>query len=40
MKDYDAKVAQKGQGAVVAAKRHGTLALRIKAWFDQRTVTT
>jgi small-conductance mechanosensitive channel len=36
MKDYDAKVAQKGQGAVVAAKQHGTLAGRINAWFDQR----
>jgi small-conductance mechanosensitive channel len=37
MKDYDAKVGQKGQVAVVAVKRHGTLAGRINAWFDQRT---
>jgi small-conductance mechanosensitive channel len=36
MKDYDAKVAQNGQVAVVAAKRHGTLARRVNAWFDQR----
>jgi small-conductance mechanosensitive channel len=37
MKDYDAKVAQNGQVAVIAAKRHGTLAGRANAWFDQRT---
>jgi small-conductance mechanosensitive channel len=37
MKDYDAKVAPKGQVAVVSAKRHGTLAGRVNAWFDQRT---
>ena len=37
MKDYDAKVGQKGQVAVVAVQRHGTLAGRINAWFDQRT---
>jgi small-conductance mechanosensitive channel len=37
MKDYDAKVSQNGPVAVVAAKRHGTLAGRVNAWFDQRT---
>ena len=38
MKDYDAKAGgPKAQVAVVAAKRHGTVAGRIKAWFDQRT---
>ena len=37
MKDYDARTAQNGQGAVVAAKRHATLAGRVNAWFDQRT---
>jgi small-conductance mechanosensitive channel len=37
MKDYDTKAAQKGQVAVVASRRHGTLASRINAWFDQRT---
>jgi small-conductance mechanosensitive channel len=37
MKDYDAGTAQKGPGAVVAAQRHGTLARRVNAWFDQRT---
>jgi small-conductance mechanosensitive channel len=37
MKDYDAGTAAKGQGAVVAARRHGTLAARVNAWFDQRT---
>ncbi|MDR3699854.1 MAG: mechanosensitive ion channel [Candidatus Sulfopaludibacter sp.] len=37
MKDYDAGAAQNGQGAVVAARRHGTLAGRVNAWFDQRT---
>ena len=37
MKDYDAKAAGNGQVALVAAKRHGTLARRLKAWFDQRT---
>ncbi len=37
MKDYDAKVGQRGQVAVIAAQRHGTLARRINAWFDQRT---
>jgi len=37
MKDYDAKAAQGGQGAVVVAKRRGTLAGRLNAWFDQRT---
>ena len=36
MKDYDAKAGPKGQVAVVAVTRHGTLAARINAWFDQR----
>jgi small-conductance mechanosensitive channel len=36
-KDYDAKANTGGQGAVVAAKRHGTLAGRLNAWFNQRT---
>ena len=37
MKDYDAKAAQMVQVAVIAVKRHGTLAGRVNAWFDQRT---
>ena len=37
MKDYDAKASQNGQVAIVAARRHGTLAGRVNAWFDQRT---
>ena len=37
MKDYDAKAAQNGQVAVIAAKGHSTLAGRVNAWFDQRT---
>jgi small-conductance mechanosensitive channel len=37
MKDYDAKASQNGPVAVIAAKRHGTLAGRVNAWFDQRT---
>jgi small-conductance mechanosensitive channel len=37
MKDYDSKAAQGGQTAVIAARRHGTLAGRVNAWFDQRT---
>jgi small-conductance mechanosensitive channel len=37
MKDYDAKASQNGQVAVIAVKRHGTLAGRVNAWFDQRT---
>jgi len=37
MKDYDAKAAQNGQTAVTAARRHGTLAGRVNAWFDQLT---
>ena len=37
MKDYDAKVGQRGQVAVIAVQRHGTLARRINAWFNQRT---
>jgi small-conductance mechanosensitive channel len=37
MKGHDAKAPQGGQAAVVAARRHGTLAGRVKAWFDQRT---
>src|SRR5664279_4216946 len=37
MKDYDGKAAQNGEVAVIPAKRHGTLAGRVNAWFDQRT---
>jgi small-conductance mechanosensitive channel len=37
MKDYDAKTAQNGQVVVITAQRHGTLAGRVNAWFDQRT---
>jgi small-conductance mechanosensitive channel len=37
MKDYDSKAGQAGQAAVIVTKRHGTLAGRINAWFDQRT---
>ncbi len=37
MKDYDAKAGPRGQVAVIATKRHGTLARRVNAWFDQRT---
>jgi small-conductance mechanosensitive channel len=37
MKDYDAKAAQNGAGAAITATRHGTLAGRVNAWFDQRT---
>jgi len=37
MSQYDKKQNAGGQTAVVAVKRHGTLASRIKAWFDQRS---
>jgi small-conductance mechanosensitive channel len=37
MKDYDARAARTGEGAVTAAKRRGALAGRLNAWFDQRT---
>ena len=37
MKDYDAKASDNGQVAVIAAKRHGTLAGKVNAWFDQRS---
>ncbi len=37
MKDYDARATQTGQVAVIATRRHGTLAGRVSAWFDQRT---
>ena len=37
MKDYDAKASQNSPVAVIAVKRHGTLAGRVNAWFDQRT---
>ncbi len=37
MKDYDAKASQNGPVAVIAVKRHGTLAGRANAWLDQRT---
>jgi small-conductance mechanosensitive channel len=35
MKQYDKMVQSGGEVAVVSAKRHSTLAGRIKAWFDQ-----
>jgi small-conductance mechanosensitive channel len=37
MRQYDKKQNGGGQTAVVSVKRHGTLASRIKAWFDQRS---
>ncbi len=37
MKDYDAKASQNAPVAVIAARRQGTLAGRVNAWFDQRT---
>ncbi|MGA2216966.1 MAG: mechanosensitive ion channel domain-containing protein [Terracidiphilus sp.] len=37
MSQYDKQQTSGGQTAVVAVKRHGTLASRIKAWFDQRS---
>jgi small-conductance mechanosensitive channel len=38
MKDYDARAAQNGgQAAAITAQRHGTLAGRVNAWFDQHT---
>jgi small-conductance mechanosensitive channel len=37
MKKFDDKANSGGQTAVVSAKRHGTLAARIGAWFDQRS---
>ena len=36
MRQYDKQVQSGGDIAVVAAKRRGTLAARVKAWFDQR----
>ena len=36
MRQYDKQVQSGGDVAVVAAKRRGTLAARVKAWFDQR----
>ncbi len=37
MRKYDAQTAKDSQVAAVSAKRFGTLAIRLKAWFDQRT---
>ena len=37
MKKYDEQANGGGQTAVVSAKRYGTLAGRINAWFDQRS---
>lgn len=36
MREYDKQVQSGGDIAVVAAKRRGTMASRVKAWFDQR----
>jgi small-conductance mechanosensitive channel len=36
MKEYDKRVQSGGDTAVVAAKRRGTMAARVKAWLDQR----
>ena len=36
MREYDKQVQSGGDIAVVAAKRRGTLAARVSAWFDQR----
>ena len=36
MRQYDKQVQSGADVAVVAAKRRGTLAARVKAWFDQR----
>jgi small-conductance mechanosensitive channel len=36
MRQYDKQVQSGGDAAVVAAKRRGTLASRVQAWFDQR----
>ena len=36
MKTYDSESHGDGQLAVLSAKKHGTLASRIKAWFSQR----
>ena len=37
MKQYDAQAANPAEGAVVSAKRRGSLASRLSAWSDQRT---
>lgn len=37
MRQYDNQTKSAGQTAVVSVKSHGTLAGRIKAWFDQRS---
>jgi small-conductance mechanosensitive channel len=37
MKKYDEQASSGGQTAVVSAKRYGTLAGRVGAWFDQRS---
>jgi small-conductance mechanosensitive channel len=36
MRQYDKQVQSGGDVAVVSAKRRGTMASRVKAWFDQR----
>lgn len=36
MREYDKQVQSGGDTAIVAAKRRGTMASRLKAWFDQR----
>jgi small-conductance mechanosensitive channel len=36
MRQYDKRVQSGGDVAVVAAKRRGTMAARVQAWFDQR----
>jgi small-conductance mechanosensitive channel len=36
MRQYDKRVQSGGDAAVVSAKRRGTMAARVKAWFDQR----
>ncbi len=36
MRQYDKQVQSGGDAAVVSAKRRGTMAARVKAWFDQR----
>ncbi len=40
MKKSDAAASSDGQTAVVSAKQYGTLAGRIRAWFDQRSGRT
>jgi small-conductance mechanosensitive channel len=37
MKQYDKQVREGGQVAAIAERQHGTMALRVMAWFNQRT---